>query len=115
MAYFEQIVADAPNANNTYGSVSGIIVGNTANVVNILSTAAGYKLRGFQAQGQTDAVFYLNINGVPKYFGRINETQKTFSFALPNPDSVTTGSQVTLTVTNEGGATAFFEGTILGE
>lgn len=108
--------ADTPPANNTYGSVTSIAVNATATLVDITSTPAGFKIRGFEGQGDADGQFWIEINGSKKYFGRVSATDKTFVLTLPNPDAVTTGSQVTLKVINEGEVTAgLYEGVLFAE
>lgn len=102
-------------ANNTYGTATSITTGATATIVNITSSTANFKLRGFNVTGTTDGKFFIDINSSIKYIGRTNGAVKSLLLQLPNPDIVTTGSQVRLRVINEGDVTGDFEGTLLAE
>lgn len=105
----------APNAINNFGSTTALANAATGTLVNIPSSAAGFKLMGFTATGTGDGYFFVQVASVTVFSGRIHVGQKSIEVQLPNPQLVTTASNVTLKVTNESGSTADFEATLLGQ
>lgn len=102
-------------ADNAYGSVSGVTIGNTSNVVQVNPSTENFKLRGFIATGTGDGYFFLQVDGVTQFSGRTSIANKSINVVLPNAQLVNTGSDIILKVTNEAEETADYEATILGE
>lgn len=103
------------NSNNSWGQALATTSGATGTIVNIASSIAGYKIRGFVVHGTGDGYWFVQVAGTTILSGRTRATQPTLPVTLPNPIPVTTASAVTLKVTNESGSTADYEGTLLGE
>src|SRR3990167_4301932 len=102
-------------AINTYGTSCSIADAATGTIVNY-STPAGFKLRGFNATGEGQGYFYLQIgSGTTKYSYRTSVANKVARIELPNPEAIPTSTTLLLKVDNENGDTRNFEGVVLGE
>ena len=102
-----------PTANNSWGQATAITAGASAVLVS-LTSSANYQISGFIAHGTGDGYFTLKINSFVVLSGRIRSTLPVLMITLPNSIKTTTGSTVTLNVTNESGSTADYEITLLG-
>jgi len=106
-------VASAP-ASNQWGQALTLTAGATATLVAIASSAPGYQVTGFVANGLGDGYFFVQVGSVTVLSGRIRSTAPVFALTLPNGISVPAGSAVALKVTNESGSTTDFEAILLG-
>ena len=104
----------APPAVSQWGQALAVTAGATATLASIVSSAAGYQIRGFTANGLGDGYFFIQVSSVTVLSGRIRSTAPVFALTLPNGIAVATGSAVALKVTNESGSTADYEATLLG-
>lgn len=100
-------------ANDSFGSTTALTNGSTATLVNIASSVAGYRVKGFVVNGTGDGYWFIQIAGTTVLSGRTRWSQPTLDISLPNGIPVSTGSTVTLQVTNESGSTANYEGTLI--
>ena len=98
----------------SWGQATAVVNGATATVVNILSSAAGYQIKGMLCHGAADGYFAIQVSGVTVVSGRTRSTAPMLQLILPNGILVTTGSNVAVRVTNESGSTADYELTLLG-
>lgn len=103
-------IGNAWKATNYSGTVSGLASGNTATVVS-LTPGTNWKLRGFIAWGNSNALWQLEVDGSVLCKRRMNIASPFVEVALP--EYVEPSSSVKLIVTNEGD-TADFGGVILG-
>ena len=102
-------------AINTFGT-SGSIADSATGTIVSYSTPAGFKFRGFNATGEGQGYFYLQIgSGTTKYSYRTSVADKVARLTLPNPESIPTSTTLLLKVDNENGDTRNFEGAVLGE
>src|SRR3990167_3675315 len=109
---FSTTTAVAINTYVTSGSIADTATGTIVNY----STPAGFKLRGFNATGEGQGYFYLQIgSGTTKYSYRTSVADKVARLTLPNPESIPTSTTLLLKVDNENGDTRNFEGCLLGE
>lgn len=101
-------------SSNKWAQALAVTNGSTATIISIVNSATNYQIKGFVALGNGDGYFAVQIAAVTVLSGRINSALPTFVVTLPNGINVTTGSTVTLQVTNISGSTADFEATLLG-
>lgn len=101
-------------ANNNWGQSIAVTSGSTSTIISIASSISGYQLRGFIVHGTGDGYWTVQVASTTVYSGRTRSTLPSLVIALPNGVAVTTGSLVTLRVTNESGSTADYEATLLG-
>ena len=106
-------VQNATGSTN-WGQSLAVVTGSTATVVNIVSSTAGYQIKGMLCHGTADGYFAIQVNGVTQVSGRTRSTAPMLQLILPNGIRVTTGSNVAARVTNESGSTADYELTLLG-
>lgn len=102
------------SANNNWAQALATTSAATATIISIASSVAGYQLKGFIAHGTGDGYFFVQIGAVTVLSGRTRATLPTVIITLPNGLPISTGSAVTLKVTNESGSTADYEATLLG-
>lgn len=98
----------------SWGQATALVNGATATVVNILSSPAGYQIKGMLCHGTADGYFAIQVSGVTVVSGRTRSTAPMLQLILPNGILVTTGSNIAVRVTNESGSTADYEITLLG-
>ena len=98
----------------SWGQATAVVNGATVTVVNIVSSAAGYQIKGMLCHGTADGYFAIQVSGVTVVSGRTRSTAPMLQLILPNGILVTTGSNVAVRVTNESGSTADYELTLLG-
>lgn len=106
--------AAPPAAISQWGQALAVTAGATATIASIASSAVGYQIKGFTANGIGDGYFFTQIASATVLSGRIRSTSPVYSLTLPNGILVPTGSTVALKVTNESSSTADFEATLLG-
>ena len=106
--------ATTPAAISQWGQALAVTAGATATIASIASSVTGYQIKGFTANGIGDGYFFIQVASATVLSGRIRSTSPVYSLTLPNGIPVSTGSTVTLKVTNESGSTADFEATLLG-
>lgn len=111
-----ELVANSSSveASYNYGTVVGLAVAATSNIVSIPSSVDGYRISGFAATGLGDGYFFIQINGVTIVSARTNNMNRSVSFLFPNPITTTVGSAITFRVTNEADGVTNYEGTLLG-
>lgn len=103
----------AATANNRYGiTANQVPQGEEAQIVHYTLPSA-MAFRGFVATGDTDGKFIVRIGGVMRYFGRCNIMVPVYEQELPSGEFVAQGTQITLSVVNEGLGSGRFEGTLL--
>lgn len=101
-------------ASNIWAQSLAVTNGATSTITSIASTVAGYQIKGLIAHGTGDGYFVVQIAGLTILSGRTRSTMPNLMIILPNGIAVTTGSIVSLKVTNESGNTADYEITLLG-
>ena len=113
---FFQAVQPVQNAAGVanWGQALAVVAASTATVVNLPSSVAGYQIKGMLCHGSADGYFSIQVAGVTKVSGRIRSTAPMLQLILPNGISVTTGSAISVQVTNESGSTGDYEVTLLG-
>lgn len=97
-----------------WGQSLAVVAGATATPVNIVSTPAGYQIKGMICHGTADGYFAIQVGGVTVVSGRTRSTAPMLQLILPNGISTITASNVSVRVTNESGSTADYEITLLG-
>ena len=98
----------------SWGQSLAVVAGATATPVNIVSTPAGYQIKGILCHGTADGYFAIQVGGVTVVSGRTRSTAPMLQLILPNGISTVTGSNIAVRVTNESGSTADYEVTLLG-
>lgn len=79
------------------------------------SSPAGYKLRGFVIYGTDDALVKLKQDSTILFEVYLHQSERSIIVELPNPEPITTASNVVLTVTPADADSANWFATILGE
>lgn len=77
------------------------------------TTAAIANLWGFEASGEGNGFFELQVSGATVMSGRINAAEPAISRVSSAPKSIPMGTVVTLQVTASGRGTCNYEGTML--
>lgn len=103
-----------PAGSANFGQVLSVTAAATATVVNIVSSVAGYRCNGMVCHGTGDGYFVIQVGAVTLISGRTRLAAPMLILPLSGGIAITTGSNVTLKVTNESGSTADFEATLLG-
>jgi hypothetical protein len=98
----------------SWGQSLAVVAGATASLVNIVSTTAGYQIKGLLAHGTADGYFAILVAGITLVSGRTRSTAPMLQLILSNGIAVAAGSNVSVRVTNESGSTADYEVTLLG-
>jgi len=102
-------------AINTFGTTGSILDGATGTIVSYI-TPAGFKLKGFIANGEGQGYYYLQIGaGTTKYSYRTSIADKAAQIILPSPETIPSSTNLFLKVDNENGTTVNYEGAIIGE
>lgn len=99
-------------ADNTFGEASVA----PAATVSLVSFAApvDWAFTGIVGGGEGDGLFEVLYGVTKKYAVRIDGQSRRPDFSLGNPDATAGGQTVDVKVTNNAGATANFEATLLG-
>lgn len=101
-------------SSNKWGQALSAVAGSTV-TINSVTAIAGYRIKGMICHGTGDGYFTIQVASVTVLSGRIRIAAPVLVLTLPNGIAVSTGAVVTLNVTNESGATADYEATLLGE
>ena len=108
------IATQATQARNSWGQALSAVAASTTTVASV-AAPSGYRIRGMVCSGTGDGYFAIKVASAIVLSGRIRVSAPMLVITLPNGITVTSGAIVTLTVTNESGATADYEATLLGE
>ena len=106
-------MASVPALNN-WGQALSAVAGSTV-TINSVTAIAGYRIKGMVCHGTGDGYFTIQVASVTVLSGRIRVAAPVLVLTLPNGIVVSAGAVVRLLVTNESGATADYEATLLGE
>lgn len=101
-------------ARDSWGQALAVVAASTVTVTSVVAPA-NYRIRGMVCNGTGDGYFAIKVASVTVLSGRIRVSAQMLVITLPNGIAVASGASVTLTVTNESGATADYEATLLGE
>lgn len=100
--------------SNGWGASVAQTAGSTVALVTNTGVLAGYQLLGLVCSGTGEGLVAVKVNGSTVLSGRIRASQPTLSLFLPAGLPIVAGASVSLTVTNESGVTADFDGSLLG-
>ena len=101
-------------ARDNFGQALSAVSGTTITVASVVAVA-GYRIKGMVCHGTGEGYFAIRTGLTTVLSGRIRASAPMLVITLPNGIATTVGAVVTLTVTNEAGATADYEATLLGE
>ena len=114
MAGSMPVTLSQPSGSANWGQSLSATAGSTTTVVSLVSSLAGYRCMGMVCHGTGDGYFVIQIGGVSMISGRIRSASPMLILPIAGGILITVASNVTIKVTNESGATADYEATLLG-
>lgn len=106
------IIRGAGSSN--WGASVAQTAASTVALVTNAGVPAGYQILGLVCSGTGEGFVAVKVNGSTVLSGRIRGSQPTLNLFLPAGLPVVAGASVSLVVTNESGATADFDGSLIG-